>query len=58
MKKMFWKLMVVFCLLSCVVLSGCSTNNEPTRTIVDSAGVSVDIPNDVNRVICTSQNAT
>lgn len=58
MKKMFSKLLVVFCLLSCVVLSGCSTNNEPTRTIVDSAGVSVDIPNDVNRVICTSQNAT
>jgi iron complex transport system substrate-binding protein len=45
-------------LLVCVVtLRGCGKKETQSRSITDMAGASVELPDNIDKVICTSQNA-
>lgn len=60
MKKIIYKLMVLFCVI-CVIgtsIIACGNKEElEVRTIVDCAGDKVEFPVEINKVICVSQNA-
>jgi iron complex transport system substrate-binding protein len=48
------KLTVLVCM---VILCSCGKNETQSRSITDMAGDSVELPDNIDKVICTSQNA-
>lgn len=57
MKKTVISLLIVSMILGLV--TGCETkdNGSSTRLVIDCSGVEVEIPNEINRVVCTSASA-
>ena len=60
MKKKIKNVIAIICIFCLLIstMSGCAARgDESMRSIVDCAGDKVFIPSEINRVICTSQNA-
>ena len=57
MKKCINLLLILSMILSMLFISSCGKNETQRRTIIDMSGNSVELPEKIDRVICTSQNA-
>ena len=58
MKKIVSLVLIIFMVLSTlVVFTGCNNDSDGAKEIVDMAGVTVEMPEKINKVICTTQNA-
>ena len=58
MKKIISFIMTILIVLSCgTIFTACSNDDDAQVTIVDMAGETVTLPEEINKVICTSQNA-
>ena len=57
MKKSINLLLILSMILSMLFISGCGKNETQRQTIIDMSGSTVELPEKLDRVICTSQNA-
>ena len=57
MKKKKCLLLVLIMILSIFCLGGCAEKESLSNSIIDMSGTKVELPEKIDRVICTSQNA-